>query len=397
MKSSTLKGAFIFAAILGAIALFFFTQDTVQKIRQTQRRSIDLWVKALERVVTSGSTETSDLSYLYNEIVTTIDFPAILTTADNIPVTWRNVKIDSTLSDSARVAYLSELIDQMDEQYPPVEVTLGDSVTLQRVHYGDSRLVRALQIVPLVSAIGVALFLWLAYLSFKYIKRSEESNIWVGMAKETAHQLGTPISSLMGWIELLRSTNDNPERQAQIIFDMQADVNRLTRVATRFSKIGSKEELTPHNLAEVIESVFNYYRRRIPNMGKKNVELLVEDAPDVMVRINRELIEWVFENITKNAIDSIERGPGKITAQIIDDGEFVLIDITDTGKGIPSKNRKDVFRPGYSTKARGWGLGLSLAKRIVEDYHKGKLILKESMVGKGTTFRIKLHKQTPEA
>ncbi|NTV47274.1 MAG: HAMP domain-containing histidine kinase, partial [Chlorobiales bacterium] len=299
MKSSTLKGAFIFAAILGAIALFFFTQDTVQKIRQTQRRSIDLWVKALERVVTSGSTETSDLSYLYNEIVTTIDFPAILTTADNIPVTWRNVKIDSTLSDSARVAYLSELIDQMDEQYPPVEVTLGDSVTLQRVHYGDSRLVRVLQIVPLVSAIGVALFLWLAYLSFKYIKRSEESNIWVGMAKETAHQLGTPISSLMGWIELLRSTNDNPERQTQIIFDMQADVNRLTRVATRFSKIGSKEELTPHNLAEVIESVFNYYRRRIPNMGKKNVELLVEDAPDVMVRINRELIEWVFENITK--------------------------------------------------------------------------------------------------
>ncbi|NTW50365.1 MAG: HAMP domain-containing histidine kinase [Chlorobiales bacterium] len=397
MKSSYLKGAFIFAAILGAIALFFFTQDTVHKIRESQRRSIDLWVKALERVVNASSSETSDLSFIYNEIVTRIDFPAIMTTAENVPVTWKNIEIDSTLSDSARTAFLNGLMTEMDKQYPPLEVTLGDSITLQRVHYGDSKLVRALQVVPLVSAIGVALFLWLAYLSFKYIKRSEESNIWVGMAKETAHQLGTPISSLMGWIELLRSTNDNPERQTQIVFDMQVDVNRLTRVATRFSKIGSKEELTPHNVAEVVESVFNYYRRRIPNMGKKNVELVALEAPDVMVKMNRELMEWVFENITKNAIDSIERGPGKITAQIIDDGKFVLIDITDTGKGVPAKNRKDIFRPGYSTKSRGWGLGLSLAKRIVEDYHKGKLILKESAVGKGSTFRIKLHKQTQAA
>ncbi|ACF13580.1 integral membrane sensor signal transduction histidine kinase [Chloroherpeton thalassium ATCC 35110] len=388
MKSSHIKIFFIIAATIGASLLFYYTQDTVTKIRERQRQAISLWVKTLKMVIVSDSKE---LSYIYSEIITNIDFPAVLTDAENNPVTWRNVPLDEADSDTVKIKRLRELVAQMDKAYEPVAVKIGDTLTLQIVHYGDSSLIKTLQIAPLISLAFVALFFFVAYLSFKYIKQSEESNIWVGMAKETAHQLGTPISALMGWLELLKIYIGNPERQSQIIMDMQADVNRLNRVATRFSKIGSNGELKLENLAEMVEGVFNYYRKRIPNMGK-NIELRLLEAGDVDVKVNRELMEWVLENITKNAIDSIENGQGQITAKLTDEERFVCIEITDSGKGIPSKNKKDIFRPGFSTKERGWGLGLSLAKRIVEDYHHGKLILKDSAVGKGSTFLIKLRK-----
>ncbi|MFN3386287.1 MAG: sensor histidine kinase, partial [Candidatus Thermochlorobacter sp.] len=214
-------------------------------------------------------------------------------------------------------------------------------------------------------------------------------------AKETAHQLGTPISSLMGWIELLKNASDNPERQAQIIFEMQTDINRLNRVASRFSKIGSKVAVLPECVAEVIEGVFDYYRTRLPQMGK-NILLEVNDTTGACVQINRELMEWVFENLTKNGIDAIERKTGEIRANITVDPRYVIIDLSDTGKGIEPQHRAEIFRPGFSTKPRGWGLGLTLARRIVEDYHGGKLLLKESTVGKGTTFRIKLPRHTQQ-
>jgi len=388
MKSSHIKSLFIIVATIGATVLFYYTQDTVTKIRERQRQAISLWVKTLKRVVSSDS---KDLSYIYSEIVTNIDFPAILTDANNTPITWRNIELDESQPDTIKMTQLRALVAEMDKTYEPVAVKIGDTLTLQVVHYGDSRLVKTLQIAPLISLFFVALFFFVAYLSFKYIKQSEESNIWVGMAKETAHQLGTPISALMGWIELLKAYSGNPDKQAQVMMDMQADVNRLNRVATRFSKIGSSGELTAVNLADVVESVFNYYRKRIPNMGK-NIDLRLQEAPMVEAKVNRELIEWVLENITKNAIDSIENGQGKIVAKIEVDAREICVEITDSGKGIPSKNRKDIFRPGFSTKQRGWGLGLSLAKRIVEDYHQGRLILKDSSVGKGSTFLMKLKK-----
>jgi hypothetical protein len=288
--------------------------------------------------------------------------------------------------------YLRKLIAEMDEQYPPVEVRLN-SHTVQYVHYGDSDLVKALQIAPVLLGIGVGMFILIAYLTFSYIRRTETSSIWVGMAKETAHQLGTPLSSLMGWIELLKHASDNPERQAQIIFEMQTDVNRLNRVATRFSKIGSKVTVSPECVAEVINSVFDYYRTRLPQMGK-NISLEVSDASDVRVPMNRELMEWVFENLTKNSIDAIERQQGRIQARITAEDRYVVIDLSDDGKGIEAQYRAEIFRPGFTTKPRGWGLGLTLAKRIVEDYHGGKLLLKETAVDKGTTFRIKLPRYT---
>jgi signal transduction histidine kinase len=391
MSSTTLKGGFILIAVIGAIVVFAFTQQLISKVREQQRQKVDLWVKSLKMLV--DTENTSEISFLFTEIVSVIDFPAILSDGAMTPLTWRNVKLDTTLPHSAQVQHLQKLIAEMDEHYPPVEVRL-DSQTVQYVHYGDSDLVKALQVAPVLLGIGVGMFILIAYLTFSSIRRTEASSIWVGMAKETAHQLGTPLSSLMGWIELLKHASDNPERQAQIIFEMQTDVNRLNRVATRFSKIGSKVTVSPECVADVINSVFDYYRTRLPQMGK-NISLEVSASSDVCVPMNRELMEWVFENLTKNGIDAIERQQGQIQARISVEDRYVIIDLSDNGKGIDVQHRTEIFRPGFTTKPRGWGLGLKLAKRIVEDYHGGKLLLKETAVDKGTTFRIKLPRHAP--
>lgn len=386
MKNSTIKGFFIFSAVLGAVIFFLFTQKVIESIREQQKQKVDLWVKSLNLLITLENPE--EISFIFNEIVTVIDFPVILTDAEMNPSTIRNIKIDSSKGDAFVKAYLEEKRRELDAQYEPVAVKL-DTLVLQYVHYGDSELVKMLRIAPILTSLAAGVFILIAYLSFSVIRRNEQSNLWVGLSKETAHQLGTPISSLMGWIELLKTASDNPEKQAQIIFEMQTDLKRLNRVASRFSKIGSKVSLKEENISEVVASVFNYYRSRIPQMGK-NIALLLNDPPDILVPLNRELFEWVIENITKNGIDAIQGKVGTISASIFKEGNFVCVDISDTGKGIEGKNKKEIFKAGFTTKSRGWGLGLSLAKRIIEDYHKGKLILKHSEVGKGTTFRIKL-------
>jgi len=389
MKRSTIKLLFILASIIGVFFLYVFTQDVVQQIRVRQKQSIELWVKTLKRIINSPTEESKDLSFIYSEIVTNIDFPAILTEPDGKPITWRNIDLDSSQSQENIYKDIKNILNEMDSKYEPVKVIVGDSLVLQVVHYGDSRLIKQLQLVPLISTLAVGLFFVFAYVSFKTIKENEESNIWVGLAKETAHQLGTPLTSLMGWIELLKLAIDNPEKQSQILMDIQADLNHLNRITTRFSKIGSQEEFETCDLVEVIESVYEYYRRRIPNMNK-NVDLEIVAEENYMVKMNRELMEWVIENITKNAIDSINNKEGKITAKIKREKNAICIELSDNGKGIALKNKSDIFRPGFSTKKRGWGLGLSLSKRIVENYHNGSLVLKESRVGVGSTFLIKL-------
>ncbi len=386
MKNSTIKGFFIFSAVLGAIIFFLFTQKAIDAIREQQKQKVDLWVKSLKLLIELENPQ--EISFIFNEIVTVIDFPAMLTDADMTPSTIRNIKVDSSKGEAYIKAFLEKKRLELDAQYEPVAVKL-DTLVLQYVHYGDSELVTMLRIAPILSSIAAGVFILIAYFSFSVIRRNEQSNLWVALSKETAHQLGTPISSLMGWIELLKTASDNPEKQAQIIFEMQTDLKRLQRVATRFSKIGSKVSLKAENIGEVVASMFNYYRSRLPQMGK-NIVLTLNDAPDILAPINRELFEWVIENITKNGIDAIQGKTGEICATLFTDGNFVVIDISDTGKGIEGKNKKEIFKAGFTTKSRGWGLGLSLAKRIIEDYHKGKLILKHSEVGKGTTFRIKL-------
>lgn len=386
MKNSTIKGFFIFSAALGAIIFFLFTQKVIESIREQQKQKVDLWVKSLNLLIELENPQ--EISFIFNEIVTVIDFPVMLTDAQMNPSTIRNIKVDSSKGEAFVKAFLEKKRLELDAQYDPVAVKL-DTMVLQYVHYGDSDLVVMLRLAPILTSVAAGVFILIAYFSFSVIRRNEQSSLWVALSKETAHQLGTPISSLMGWIELLKTASDNPEKQAQIIFEMQTDLKRLNRVATRFSKIGSKVSLKEENISEVIAMMLNYYRSRIPQMGK-NIELIFNDAPDILAPINRELFEWVIENITKNGIDAIQGKVGTISATVFKEERFVIIDISDTGKGIESKYKNEIFKAGFTTKSRGWGLGLSLAKRIIEDYHKGKLILKHSEVGKGTTFRIKL-------
>ncbi|CUS98268.1 Histidine kinase-, DNA gyrase B-, and HSP90-like ATPase, partial [Candidatus Kryptonium thompsonii] len=230
------------------------------------------------------------------------------------------------------------------------------------------------------------------YLSFSYIKKTEQSNIWVGLAREAAHQLGTPVSSLYGWLEILRTKIDNEEDVTDVIHEIENDLIKLNRVIQRFSKIGSKPEYVEEKIADVINSVVRYFEKRIPQSGKK-ITISVRGDVEAKAFINRELFEWVVENLLKNSLDAIENSEGKIEFKIQERKKDIIIDVSDTGRGINMKYRKDIFRPGYTTKKRGWGLGLSLSKRIIETYHGGKLFLKESKIGKGSTFRIVLKKK----
>lgn len=356
---------------------------------------------------------TSDLTFILDAFLepNAFDIPAILVdSASGAPNIWRNVPVEvETLAalDSLRsvdpeaAARVSDRLDaillDMDavHQAIPIVVSFPSSPErpamrlVQAMHYGESSLVKALRWFPYVQLGFVSLFVMVGYFGFSYVRRSEQSSLWVGMAKEAAHQLGTPISSLMGWHAFLKEQEGQTRRQTEAFDEIEIDIQRLNRVASRFSDIGSLPRLEVQRLEPIVQDITEYMRNRLPQSGKL-VRLGVDVSSEIMVPVNAELFEWVIENLLKNAMDAIESDRGKITvvAEVLDEG--IAIDVRDTGKGIDRRQWKNVFRPGYSTKKRGWGLGLSLAKRIVEDYHGGSLTVHQSRLGSGTTFRIVL-------
>jgi two-component sensor histidine kinase len=262
-----------------------------------------------------------------------------------------------------------------------------------KVYYSHSRLLDLLKWYPYIQFMLISLFIAMGYLGFSASRRAEQNQVWVGMAKETAHQLGTPITAILGWIETLKASNEDNPGNMEMLDELRNDVTRLELVADRFSKIGAIPELKPVNLYDQLELNRVYMQRRAP----RRVEFAFPDPathPPLLVGINAPLFDWVLENLLRNAIDAMEEGVGKISAEVYEEGNYGCIDITDTGKGIPSGKHKTVFKPGYSTKTRGWGLGLSLSKRIVNQYHKGKIYVKKSDVGKGTTFTVKIPKMS---
>ena len=278
-----------------------------------------------------------------------------------------------------------KLIKQMQHAHEPVVADLGEGVT-RYIYYDDSDTLKQLRIFPYIQLGIFAAFLLIAYFAFSSARKSEQNLVWVGMAKETAHQLGTPISSLEGWIEYLRDL-EGMKGNEQILTELESDVNRLSLVAERFSKIGSVPQLTAQNVKEILERNINYMRRR----SSEKTQMTLRCDESLQFKINNQLFDWVIENLLKNALDAMD-GEGKIMVDVLADGNNILIDIADTGKGISKNKFETIFEPGYSTKRRGWGLGLSLTKRIVQDYHNGKIIVKQSEIGKGTTFRITLPK-----
>lgn len=337
--------------------------------------------------------------------------PAILVDSSlGQPTIWRNVNIDvesvASLDSLARadsVKYrkirtrMDALLREMAILHPPIPIVVSypgidgrpPLRLVQEMYYGESALVKALRWFPYIQLAFVALFILIAYIGFSYIRRSEQSSLWVGMAKEAAHQLGTPISSLMGWLEVLQSEKKSTELQLQAYAEIEQDIQRLSRVTGRFSDIGSLPRLELQPVDLVIGTVCEYMRSRFPRKSG-SVDLMVNIDAGVCVPLNAELFEWVIENLIKNALDALEGNPGKISISgKVEDGKLI-VDVSDTGKGIDRRHVKNVFRPGFSTKKRGWGLGLSLALRIVQEYHGGQLTLHHTRPGEGSTFRITL-------
>jgi len=387
-RKGNFKGFLFILGLLIVAAILFYTQHLVNILQEKSRASINFRVRVLEENLNSEET-TGDFGFVLTEVIQGIDFPVIYTDAQKEPQFCINIKPEY---DSLKVlppeiaSILKEELEDLDGENPPIPISYQGYV-LGYYHYGVSSIVRQLRWLPYIE-IGVAvIFILIGYIGFSQIKKSEQRHIWVGMAKETAHQLGTPLSSIHGWIELLK---DNPKELDKALIEMNIDANRLSKIALRFSQIGSFPALKKQNIVEILKNTVVYIRKRLPRIDKK---ILIKEDYQVepLIELNGELFEWVIENLIKNAIDSIEDRSGTIELKLFaEDNDYISIDVSDTGKGINSRDKKHVFKPGYSTKTRGWGLGLSLAKRIIEEYHGGKLFLKDTRIGKGSVFRILL-------
>lgn len=394
-KSTRIKLALVLGAIILVLATIIYTQVIVKKLLDKEKEIADLYAKSLEYLVSSPDVQ-ADYSFVFNEVLKAIDFPILLSDANKNPLypyhlNIKNIELDTTLSESKQKEFLQNLIYEFDSEREPIKIVIDDTLVLQYLHYGESEIVKELRWLPFIEIALAGLFILLGYTGFSYIKRTEQSNIWVGMAKETAHQLGTPLSNILGWIEIIKMNAAENPKILDTITELESDLHRLQKITERFSKIGAKPNLKSESLNEIISYVIEYFKKRLPQY-RKNIQLSFVSNDTVIFPVNKDLFEWVLENLIKNAIDAIEHADGSITISLYQNPKYVNIDVKDTGKGIDPKIKGDIFRPGFSTKERGWGLGLSLSKRIVEIYHKGKLYLVESKLGKGSTFRIKLYR-----
>ncbi|MFA3782548.1 PAS domain-containing sensor histidine kinase [Melioribacteraceae bacterium 4301-Me] len=392
-NSVNIKISLLIIAVAIAAGTLFYTQGLIKRLQEREKEIVQLYAQSLEFIANS-ETQNSDITFIFQNIIQKIDFPVILTNSEGKVTSeikgsgYNNIEIDPKLTQQQKIKFLQEKVRELAKIHPPINVKYKD-VTLSKIYYGDSDLVQRLRYYPYLQIIFAIFFILIAYTGFNYLKKSEQSNIWVGMSKETAHQLGTPISSLMGWNEILKMNYNNPDKVLDASEEISNDITRLYKIAKRFSKIGSKPELVEDSPYEVIENVINYFQRRLPQLGK-NVTINLTGDKNIKARMNAELFEWVIENLIKNSLDAIEHKEGRIDLEIKGNKKFVEIEVKDNGKGIEHKNKKDIFRPGFSTKRRGWGLGLSLSKRIIEDYHNGKIFVKQTIPNEGTTFKILL-------
>ncbi len=379
---------------LGIMALvLMYTKTIVDDLVRNEISTVDLYAGLLAR--SAQDAEDQELLFYLDRAYSSIHFPVVITGADEQPIYpygqfMLNVELDSTWSTEEQRSYVADLIAEMKLEYPPYEITTPEGEVIQKIFYTNSAIVRRLRYMPYVEILIVTAFILVGYVAFSTIRRNEVSNIWVGMAKEAAHQLGTPLSSLLAWLEILRSGDQDRELVARTIDEMEQDVNRLNVIANRFSKIGSQPQKARMNMAEEIERVCRYFDSRLPNIGRK-VVIERDLDPTVECDVSPDLFAWVLENLIKNSTEAMERKDGLISITLrarAKGGALILV--ADNAKGMTAKDRKRVFQPGYTTKRRGWGLGLSLSKRIVEEYHEGKLFIKDTQPGVGTTFQMEI-------
>lgn len=369
------KIVFLSVSILLVAGFLYISAGLVKDLSNEERKKMEIWAEAT-RIAASTSTD-SDLGLVLKVIRSNSSIPVIIVDESGNILHSINIELPDTGAD----VFLAEKYVEFKEGGNVIDIPI-DRDTTQYLYYDDSFLLKRLAYFPYVQVSVMMLFVLIAYFALMSSKRAEQNKVWVGLSKETAHQLGTPISSLMAWMDLL-AMNNVDER---LIGDMQKDVMRLSIIADRFSKIGSKPEMAYMNLNEVVGNATDYMQRRISDKVKLTTHL-PEELVGTMLCL--PLMEWVIENLCKNAIDAMG-GEGQLDVSLSKEGPLCYIDVKDSGKGIARKYFKTVFRPGYTTKKRGWGLGLTLVKRIIEEYHEGKVYVKESELGKGTTFRIEL-------
>lgn len=397
----------LIAAISIGVASLLYTNWLTQKMAREERNKVELWAEANKRfnsidiilrdeqgklinpdastasekaLANTDNRNTNYLVFLTEIIQNNTTIPIIIVNADGT----FNIDANIHYSDGHREEALKRELLKMKDYIDPIKITL-DGGDYQLLYYRESSILRNLRLYPVIQLIVIMVFIVVAYFAFLATNQAEQNQVWVGMSKETAHQLGTPISSLMAWIELLKLKDVDED----LVKELERDTSRLERITERFSKIGSKPELLRINVVEVINSALSYLKTRSSNKVKFIANY--DESASIEVPLNAALFSWVIENLCKNAIDAMVN-EGSITVAITEKEKNVTIDVTDSGCGVPKSNHKTIFQPGFSTKKRGWGLGLSLAKRIVEIYHSGKIFIKWSEVGKGTTFRIILNK-----
>lgn len=390
-NNSQLKWVVLVISVLISSGSIYYTNELVNQLKERERQQVQLYSKAIE--YTANEEETfRNVNFIAQEILFQNNSIPIIQTDENQKVlSYRNIDLKSTLSDVEKKQVLQGEIAQMSEIYEPIQVTLRDPLTsevfgTQYIYYKNSFLLTQLIAYPYVQLSVIAIFGFISYLAFNYSKAAEQNRVWVGLAKETAHQLGTPLSSLMAWIEVIR---EDPEmRQKGVVEELEKDIQKLRIVTERFSSIGSIPALKRENVVTLVTNVVTYLRPRVSSRVRIEVFTLSEN---IFANVHAPLFEWVVENLCKNAVDAMGN-TGTIAIKILRGNEGkVFIDVSDTGKGIPRSKINMVFRPGFTTKKRGWGLGLTLAKRIIDTYHNGKIFVKNSEENQGTTFRIVLN------
>jgi hypothetical protein len=372
LKNRHWKLYFLLIAIIIVLGSILYTNNLVGKLANEEVKKIELWAEGIRSLQLNPDQDVSLINQILEQNET---IPVILVDDNENVVDYRNILLPKRNGDEV----LKEKLQDMKDDNHSIEIELVNGKNY--IYFDDSSLLKRLAWYPFVQLGAIITFILIAYLAFSYSKSAEQNQVWVGMSKETAHQLGTPISSLMAWMELIKSGEIDP----QLAKEMAKDVDRLEVIAERFSKIGSKPVLKFTNILDVLNSSIEYLKKRTSNKVEYSIELTNID--NGVVPLNKELFSWVIENLAKNAVDAME-GRGKLKFLVSSKANQFIIDISDTGKGIAKNQFKTIFKPGFTSKKRGWGLGLSLSKRIIENYHKGKIFVVSSELGSGAVFRI---------
>jgi len=380
--SRNIKTGLFLLGIILITGIVIYSQWIVEKLREDNRNIVQMYSEIIAEAVESESDE--NLNFIFDKIISRIQFPIIQSDINENPQSWKNLPFEER--DLSRIKRNQKL---MDQQNTPIELFFSDPVTgkkqlLGYLHFGDSNLIHQLLWLPYLEIGVICFFICLGIMGFTYIRKTENNNIWTGMAKETAHQLGTPVSALIGWIQRIKS---HPDKIRDIVPEIEADVNRLEQVGDRFGKIGSSPKLNSVNVLELIKGVINYLNRRLPS-DKLKIEIEHEISPEIKVEANETLLSWAIENVIKNGLDSMKSNEGTVYVKISSDTKGIQILIEDDGKGILRRNWKKVFKPGFTTKKHGWGFGLSLSFRIIKEIHHGTIRILKSSPDTGTTVEI---------